>query len=75
MDASAAKLIAAGLAVVGLFGVGIGIGNIFSSYITAVGRNPSAKNDLTGPLYVGAAFTEAVGFLAFTVAMLVLFVV
>ena len=74
MDATAAKLIAAGLSVVGLFGVGIGIGNIFSSFITAVARNPAAKQELTGPLYVGAAFTEAVGFLAFTVAMLVLFV-
>lgn len=74
MDVSAAKLIAAGLAVVGLFGVGIGIGNIFSSYMGAVARNPSVKQDLTAPLYVGAAFTEAVGFLAFTVAMLVLFV-
>jgi F-type H+-transporting ATPase subunit c len=74
METSAAKLIAAGLAVIGLFGVGIGIGNIFSSFITAVARNPSAKQELTAPLYVGAAFTEAVGFLAFTVAMLVLFV-
>lgn len=74
METSAAKLIAAGLAVISLFGVGIGIGNIFSSFMNAVARNPSVKQDLTGPLYVGAAFTEAVGFLAFTVAMLILFV-
>tara|TARA_B100001750_G_scaffold203800_1_gene179793 strand:+ start:109 stop:336 length:228 start_codon:yes stop_codon:yes gene_type:complete len=73
MDVASAKLIAAGLSVVALFGVGIGIGNIFSSFITAVARNPSVKEELTAPLYVGAAFTEAVGFLAFVVAMLVLF--
>ena len=34
MDAEAAKFIGAGLAVFALFGVGLGIGNIFSTLIS-----------------------------------------
>ena len=38
MEMDAAKLIGAGLAVIALAGVGVGIGNIFASLVTAVGR-------------------------------------
>ena len=43
MDVEAARMIGAGLATIALFGVGIGIGNIFSNLITTVGRNPSVQ--------------------------------
>ena len=46
MEMDAAKLIGAGLAVIALAGVGVGIGNIFASLVTAVGRNPAAKNEV-----------------------------
>jgi len=36
----AAKLLGAGLAVIGVIGAGIGIGNVFAAFIQAVGRNP-----------------------------------
>ena len=36
MEIEAAKVIGAGLAVIGVIGSGIGIGNIFSSFIEAV---------------------------------------
>ncbi len=36
MEIEAAKVIGAGLAVIGVIGSGIGIGNIFSSFIQAV---------------------------------------
>jgi F0F1-type ATP synthase membrane subunit c/vacuolar-type H+-ATPase subunit K len=36
MDMSAAKMIGAGLAMLALLGVGIGLGNIFSNLITAM---------------------------------------
>ena len=39
MDIEAAKLIAAAIALMPILGVGIGLGNIFSSYNEAVGRN------------------------------------
>ena len=46
MDIEAAKLIGAGLAVIGMIGSGIGIGNVFSSFILAVGRNPAARGEV-----------------------------
>ena len=43
MDIEAAKMIGAGLAVIGLGGVGVGIGNIFASLIGAISRNPASR--------------------------------
>ena len=37
------KYLGAGLAVIGVIGAGLGIGNIFAAFITAVGRNPAEK--------------------------------
>ena len=55
MEMDAAKLIGAGLAVIALAGVGVGIGNIFASLVTAVGRNPAAKNEVFGIAILGFA--------------------
>ena len=46
MEAEAAKLIGAGIAVIALAGVGVGIGNIFASLITnrMIFRNSSVPN-------------------------------
>ena len=40
MDVNAAKLIAAGLATMGVIGAGIGVGNVWAAYIAALARNP-----------------------------------
>ena len=60
MEAEAAKLIGAGIAVLPLLGVGIGIGNIFSSLVNSIARNPSARNDVFGIGILGFALTEAI---------------
>jgi F-type H+-transporting ATPase subunit c len=75
MDIGAAKLIAAGIAVLPLFGVGLGLGRLFSSLIESIGRNPSAKGDLMTSGTLCFTFLESVALLAFVVAMLILFVV
>ncbi len=74
MEAEAAKLIGAGLAVVGLGGVGAGIGSIFSSMIQAGARNPSAVPSLTTFMWIGFALVEAVALYALLIALLLLFV-
>jgi len=74
MDASAAKLIGAGLAVMGLGGVGMGMGNIFSTMIAAVGRNPAAAPNLQLFMWIGFALVEAVALYALVIALLILFV-
>jgi F-type H+-transporting ATPase subunit c len=72
MEAIAAKLIGAGISVIALFGVGIGLGNLLSSVIEGMARNPSAQKELksTGLLYF--ALIESVALLAFIVAMMIL---
>ncbi|HYC02003.1 MAG TPA: ATP synthase subunit C family protein [Azospirillaceae bacterium] len=74
MDAEAAKFIGAGLAVTfALAGVGIGLGNIFSNLIAAIGRNPAARNQVFGVGILGFALTEAVALFALLIGFLILF--
>ena len=72
MDMSAAKMIGAGLAMLALLGVGIGLGNIFSNLITAIARNPSAKDDVMKVGLIGFALTESIALLAFVMALIIL---
>ncbi|MGV8948416.1 MAG: ATP synthase subunit C family protein [Candidatus Paracaedibacter sp.] len=72
MDMSAAKMIGAGLAMLSLLGVGIGLGNIFSNLITAIARNPSAKDDVMKVGLIGFALTESIALLAFVTALIIL---
>jgi F-type H+-transporting ATPase subunit c len=72
MDMAAAKMIGAGLAMLALLGVGIGLGNIFSNLITAIARNPSAKNDVMKVGLIGFALTESIALLAFVTALIIL---
>ena len=73
MDIGAAKMIGAGLATFALLGVGLALGNLFSTLISSIARNPSAKNDLFPIGLLGFALTESIALLAFIVAMLILF--
>ena len=73
MDLAAAKMIGAGLAVIALFGVGIGIGNIFSTLIATVGRNPSVQQRVFPFAIIGFALIEAVALFALLIAFLILF--
>jgi F0F1-type ATP synthase membrane subunit c/vacuolar-type H+-ATPase subunit K len=75
MDVNTAKLLAAGIALLPLLGVGIGLGNLFSSFIEAVGRNPGAKKDVFQIGLIGAAMTEAIAIFALVVSLILIFVV
>jgi F-type H+-transporting ATPase subunit c len=72
MEAAAAKLIGAGLAAIGVIGAGVGIGNIFASFISAVGRNPAAAASVTTMTWIGFALVEAVALYALVIAFLIL---
>lgn len=73
MEAEAAKYIGAGLAMLGMIGAGIGVGIIFGNFLNGALRNPGAAAGQTGNLFVGAALAEALGILAFVVAMMIMF--
>jgi F-type H+-transporting ATPase subunit c len=73
MEVEAAKMIGAGLAVIALAGVGVGIGNIFAALVTSIARNPAARNEVFGIGILGFALTEAIALFALVVALLLLF--
>ena len=74
MEADAAKLIGAGIAATALIGAGLGIGNIFGSYLTGALRNPSAAPGQFPNLLLGFALAEATGLFGLIVALIILFV-
>ena len=71
MEAEAAKVIGAGIAMSGMIGAGIGVGNIFGNFVAGALRNPSAAASQVGNLFVGAALAEALGILAFVMGILI----
>lgn len=68
-----AKLLGAGLATIGLAGVGAGVGSVFAAFTTAVGRNPALRQQLLGITFLGFALVEAVGLFVLMMAFLILF--
>ena len=73
MELDAAKMIGAGLAVVGVIGSGVGIGSIFASFISAVGRNPAARGEGFTMTMLGFALVEAIALYALVIALIILF--
>ena len=73
MDVSAAREIGAGIAVIALAGVGIGLGNIFSTLVSSIARNPASRPHVFGLGMLGFALTEAVALFALLIAFLILF--
>ncbi|WP_114394881.1 F0F1 ATP synthase subunit C [Oleisolibacter albus] len=73
MEAEAAKFIGAGLAMLALLGVGIGLGNLFSGLYQAAARNPAAIPAYRTFIFIGFALTEAAGLFALVIAFLILF--
>lgn len=73
MELAAAKLIGAGLAVIGLGGVGVGIGNIFASLVASVARNPATQPNIFRLSLIGFALVEAVALYALVIALVILF--
>lgn len=73
MELESAKLIAAAVALLPMFGVAIALGMIFSSYNEATGRNPSATEVLDKKFFISFALTEALAIFALGVSLIILF--
>ncbi|MGF1605291.1 MAG: F0F1 ATP synthase subunit C [Rhodothalassiaceae bacterium] len=74
MDMDAAKMIAAGIATLGMGGAALGVGLIFAFFLQGALRNPSAADGQRPNLILGFAVTEALGIFSFLVALILLFV-
>jgi len=71
---AAAKLIGAGLAMIGTIGAGAGIGIVVNGAVQGMARNPDASGNLMTNMILGIAFAEAVAIYCLVVALLILFV-
>jgi ATP synthase F0 subunit c len=74
MEVAAAKLIGAGLAMIGTIGAGLGIGVLVNGAVQGVARNPDASGTVLTNMILGIAFAEAVAIYCLVVALLILFV-
>ncbi|MEY4966825.1 MAG: synthase subunit c [Pseudomonadota bacterium] len=73
MELEAAKMIGAGIACIALVGAGIGIGNVFGSYLSGALRNPGAAASQQTNLLLGFALCEATGLFGLLIAMIILY--
>lgn len=73
MILNASKIIAAGLATISLIGAGIGIGNVFGSFLIAISRNPLLLKTLFTYTILGFALVEAIALFGLMMAFLLLF--
>lgn len=72
MDYTALKFIGVGLMAIAMMGAAIGVGNIFAALLNGVARNPAAEGKMKNLAFIGAAFAELMGLLAFVIAMIIL---
>ena len=75
MEATAAKLIGAGLAMIGAIGAGLGIGVLAGGAVQGIARNPDAAGTIPTNMILGIAFAEAVAIYCLVVALLLIFAV
>lgn len=68
-----AKIIGAGLATISLIGAGVGIGQVFGSFLLAIARNPSLIRTLFTYTILGFALVEAIALFGLMMAFLILF--
>jgi len=74
MDVAAAKLIGAGLAMIGTIGAGLGIGVVVNGAVQGIARNPDASGIVQTNMILGIAFAEAVAIYCLVISLLILFV-
>ena len=76
MDAHAAKLLGAGLAIgLGVIGPGIGLGSMLGSALESIARQPELRGEIRTNMFIGFGIIEALALYAFVVSLILLFVV
>jgi len=74
MELEGLKFIGIGLTALGFLGAALGIGNIFSTAISSIARNPSTESKISKYVFIGAGFAESMGLFALVIALILLFV-
>ena len=66
--------IGAGLALIAGIGPGIGEGYAVGQALSAIGRQPECKGDVTSTMLLGCAIAETTGIYGFVTSLLLIFV-
>lgn len=69
------KLIGGGLALFGLAGAAVGIGLLFSAYISGVSRNPALQAQLFSITILGFALVESMGLFSLMMSLIMLYAI
>jgi len=72
---NAAKMIGAGLAMIGAAGAGIGVGLSVHGAVSGMARNPDTYGTLLTSMILGIAFSEAIAIYCLVISFMMLFVV
>lgn len=75
MEAEAAKLLGAGLAMVGAIGPGVGVGIVGLGAMQALARNPDVRGPLLTNMILVVAFAEAISIYCLIVAIILAMVI
>ena len=73
LSAEAVRYLAASITVIALYGVGVSMRNLFSTWLNSVARNPEADDKMRSVGMLGFALTESIGLFALLIALLILF--
>ncbi len=74
MEIEAIKTLAMAFVVgVGVTAPALGIGNLVSKALEAIGRNPDASGKIQTTMFIGIAFTEALAIFALVVGFIIKF--
>ncbi len=74
MEIESMKTLAMAIVVaIGVVGPAIGIGNLVSKALEAIGRNPDASGKIQTTMFIGIAFTEALAIFALVVGFIIKF--
>lgn len=73
MDAQSLKFIAIGLMAFGMLGAALGVGQIFSSLLNGIARNPEAEGKMSRYAMIGAGMVEALGIFSLGIAIMLMF--
>ena len=74
MDLAAAAMIGGGIAAgAAAIGAALGVGNVVSSTLEGVARQPDAKGSLQGLMFIGVGLTDVLPLLTWLIALIMVF--
>ncbi|MCL1916736.1 MAG: F0F1 ATP synthase subunit C [Peptococcaceae bacterium] len=74
MDLGAAAMIGAGIAAgAAALGASLGNGSVISKTLEGIARQPEAKGDLRGTMFIGVGLIEALPLLTWVIAIIMVF--